>query len=150
MTKLILGLLVFVSVSAHAFSLKCSIEADYYEGHSWKSRTYLDCIHKKKGLNFLGKSNEVGPGIRDIFYYADGKIPKIVTINCPFMRAKKLQEMKLGDSLVVKGIVADVNALVGVRLGVSVGEPGVCFIGGISALELFGEVAFETLKLTKY
>lgn len=151
MKKLLMSLFLTMScLSAHAFVLTCKMDLDQYEGHSWKSHTIIDCHNKKKNLDFVGVSKETGPGIRDIFYYSHkGNIPKIITITCPFMSAKKLESMEKGESFFVKGMVVDANALVGARVGVSFGKPGVCFVGGISALELLGEVAFESLELIK-
>jgi hypothetical protein len=141
--------IVAMGGNAFAFTLKCNVDSKDYKGHAWTSKTFLKCENKRKDLSFLGSSKEVGPGIRDIFYYADGKMPKVITISCPFMKATKLQKLESGKTLKLRGVVIEANALIGARIGVSVGKAGLCFVGGVSVLELLGEVAFETLELTK-
>lgn len=136
------------SEPAHAFTLLC--QADDSIHLLAAGFTTMDCEEPKTGQLFTTEELEIGPGMRFTPFMEDASaVAKYVAITCPFMSRKRLARMNSGDSLVIGGVVADANALVGLRLGVEVGRPGVCFITGVSAFELGGELALNSLRLIK-
>ncbi|MBI2606754.1 MAG: hypothetical protein HYW49_11815 [Deltaproteobacteria bacterium] len=144
----LVALVLVKSEPAHAFTLLCKADESIHLLAA--GFTTMDCVEPKTGLTFTTEEIEIGPGFRFTPFMEDASaVAKYVAITCPFMGKKRLARMNSGDTLVIAGMVADANALVGIRLGVEVGRPGVCFITGASAFELGGELALDGLRIIK-
>lgn len=149
MSLLFLGLMLLVPGKSRAFTLSCKAETkDQYIIYA---KTEIDCHEPKTGISFSTRKDAIG-GTIQIHMFADESNdvnPNIFTIICPLMTKKKLKRMSVGEKLKIFGAEVAAEWLIGVRTGLYVGRPGVCFLAGASLGEIGVEAVVSGIVLKK-
>lgn len=149
MSILFLGLILLIPKQSYAFKLTCKAETkDQYLVYA---KTEIDCHEPKSKSTFSTRKDAIGGTIQIHMFSDDSNDvnPNIFTIMCPLMTMKKLKNMNAGDELKIFGAEVAAEWLIGVRAGIYIGKPGVCFLAGASFGELGLEAVVSQIKLKK-